>query len=171
MFRFLSLSLFLLLLIGCASANGTPATAVSNSSNQADAETLPAEGTAVYDIYSDSGIGSEIFLRPGKQWPTQVILRFHLKGLEEMILSYGATAVTLNIPSHGQNEMQQSVTRNGQSETGRSDSYQLTVTIVNADGSEGTIPLEDGTINVTLPPDFHQENPESFNVSWIDFYR
>lgn len=166
MIRFLPLILFLSCLIGCASANEIKATATT-----VPAPSPQVEATAVYDITSESGIGSETFLRPGKQWPAEVMLRFHLKGLEEMTLTYGATAVTLNVLSGGQNEVSQSVSRNGQSETGSSDSYQLTTTITNADGSEGTIPLEDGTINVVLPAAFHQENPDSFSVSWIDFYR
>ena len=126
--------------------------------------------TAVYNIESETGIGgAQVQLQSG-EWPPAMILRFHLTGLEEMTLTYGeaATAVTLNISSHGDNEIHQTV---NDAPISPDDPRWLTVIITNEDGSSGTIPLENGTIEVTLPKDFYEVAPTSFHINWIDFYR
>jgi hypothetical protein len=142
---------------GCTPPSQVEATADIIEPTPEGAEVLPEEETAVFDIHS---------------WPPGVMVRFHLKGLEEMTLAYGDTAVTLNISSLGGNEVRQSVDQNGQTEIIHSDSpYWLNVTLTNSDGSPGTIPLEEGSIDVILPTHFHETNPESFSLNWIDFFR
>lgn len=163
----------LFLSIGCASSTAVEPTAVPTTAEQEGtvASAAVASETAVIEITSDSGIGNETF-RPEDGWASEIVLRFHLSGLEEMRLMFGDTAVTLNITSTGQNEIFQSVSQNGQTANITADSpYWMPVTITQADGTEGTIPLQNGTINVTLPPAFYTENPDSFTISWIDFYR
>ena len=160
------------LLIGCSAANSTQPTAVPTEDSQAPDDISPEEASIVYDIVSESGIGSETFQRPEQGWSAEVVLRFHLQGLEEMHLMYADTAVVLNIASTGQNDLQQTVSGNGQSQSiNTADPNWMSVSVLNEAGTPGTIPLKNGTINVRLPTAFYEENPESFTVNWIDFYR
>lgn len=160
----------LLLLIGCSATNAAQPTAVQTATAMENEQ--PEELPMVYDIISESGIGNEMFQRPADGWAREIVLRFHLKGLEEMRLQFGDTAVTLSIASSGQQEIWQSVSQNGQNQTLQpGDPNWMQVVILNDDSTPGSIPLENGTINVLLPASFYEADPESFTLSWIDFYR
>ncbi len=123
--------------------------------------------TAVFDITSPSGIGGAKVQLSSGEWRRTMRLRFHLNGLEEMVLTYGDTAVTLNISSTD-SQVRQSV---NDAPIDSSSPYWMPVSLKNEDGNADQIPLTNGTIEVTLPPDFHSQNPNSFHIRWIDFYR
>lgn len=123
--------------------------------------------TAVFDITSPTGIGGANVQLSSGDWRPTVILRFHLNGLEEMTLTYGETSTAVNISSTD-SQVSQSA-NNTPIDSGSP--YWLNVSLQNEDGSAGQVPLENGTIEVTLPPDFHTQNPDSFHIRWIDFYR
>lgn len=124
--------------------------------------------TAVFNIHSQTGIGNAQVQRDDGHWPQPMVLHFHLSGLEEMTLTYGETAVTLNISSQGDNEIRQSV---HDAAITAEDARWLAVAVTNTDGTPGVIPLQEGLIAVTLPPEFHAVAPASFTIQWIDFYR
>ncbi len=123
--------------------------------------------TAVFDITSPTGIGGANVQLSSGEWRPTVILRFHLNGLEEMTLTYGETATAVNISSTD-SQIRQSV---NDAPIDSSSPHWMKTVIRNEDGSAGQIPLENGTIEVNLPSDFHTQNPNSFHISWIDFYR
>lgn len=168
-------TLFLIsFLAGCAAtapdSNKSLLVVITTEGNNNKVSTEMEGDTAVYNIESETGLGgAQVQLQSG-EWPPEMILRFHLTGLEEMTLTYGeaATAVTLSISSHGDNEIRQTV---NDVPLSPEDPRWLVVTITNEDGTPGTIPLENGTIDVTLPKDFYESAPTSFHINWIDFYR
>ena len=47
-------------------------------------------------------------------------------------------------------------------------SYWMQIRMV---GKDETIPQNDGYFEIELPKVFFEENPKSFTVDWIDFYR
>jgi len=51
-------------------------------------------GTALVEVTSPSGIGSADVQHTGGKRPRQVVIRLHLKGLEEFQFAYGQTVVT-----------------------------------------------------------------------------
>ncbi len=130
-------------------------------------------GTLFIDITSVSGIGTAEIKRNIDSWPQDVVLRMHLKGLEQFEFMYADTAVTLAISSQQDQYMQQSVRQiNKAAEPlNPTSDFWMQTEIVNADGTPGTIPLTDGSINIHVPQDFLDKNSESFTVSWIDFFR
>jgi len=129
---------------------------------------MKSEGdTAVFDITSPTGIGGANVQLSSGEWLSNMVLSFHLNGLEQMTLTYGETAVTVNISSTD-SQIFQSV-NNEPIDT--KSPYWMAVSLKNTDGTTGQVPLENGTIEVTLPADFHSQNPASFHISWIDFYR
>ena len=116
--------------------------------------------TTVIDVQSPGGIGrAEIGFLSGS-YPSQIILRLHLKRLEGFKLTYGRTTVSA-------------------SSSGTSDT--VTQSLVQTDGSERAVtpssPLwmeiqrEQEYFDIKLPNAMTQEKPESFSFEWIDFYR
>jgi hypothetical protein len=164
------------LLVGCVSGetgSEEPFLWVITTEGAGDEVKMVLEGeTAVLDIHSETGIGgAQVQLQSGT-WPPEMVLRFHLSGLEEMTLIYGETTLTLNVSSHGDNAIWQSITQNGNTEEIGPDSpYWMNVSLTAADGSPASIPLDKGTIQVTIPKDITQSDQTSFTIQWIDFYR
>ena len=145
------------------------------------------EGDAViFDIFSQSGIGgADVSLTSGTM-PDQMLLRFHLKGLESLQFTYRETAVSpetevspeivisLAVSSSGAHDARETVMQGDDSvqETSLTpDSpYWMDVSIIAAEGATASIPL-DGYFEVTPPADFLQGDYHDFTLEWIDFYR
>jgi len=129
-------------------------------------------GTAIIDIVSPPGIGGAAIEKTGGQWPPKVLMRFHLKGLEDLKFMYGDKTVAVSVSSTGDSTVRESAII-GDSETPiKNDSpYWMAVNILSKDGSPGKIPLEDSTIEVTAPADFLRSDNAQFSIEWIDFYR
>jgi len=140
------------------------------------------EGDAViFDIFSQSGVGGvDVSLTAGAM-PKQMLLRFHLKGLESLQFAYKETTaspettIALAVSSTGVHETQETVVQNGGSAQTTSltpDSpYWMAVSITPAEGATASIPLADGYFEVTPPADFVQGDYHKFTLKWIDFYR
>jgi hypothetical protein len=169
MVRFVVLLLMLFIIIGCsAPAQRQPSlTVITTEGEQTKVMMQPQGDTAVFDITSPTGIGGANVQLSSGEWLPHIVLRFHLNGLEEMTLMYGDTAVTVNVSSTD-SQIYQSA--NGETIDVHSP-YWTAVSLKNEDGSAGQIPLENGTIEVTLPSDFHTQNPAGFHINWVDFFR
>lgn len=136
-----------------------------------------ADDTAYFTVESKSGIGEATV-----QWVAglpleHIVLRFHLRGLEGLRLVYGDTAVHLSLSSVDGGHVMQTVAPaqvQGAEEspvTPESDDW-LDTKIVSTSGAEQpSLPLEDGFIEVELPPRFWLERHTRFSIRWIDFYR
>lgn len=128
------------------------------------------------DITSPTGIGSAGIAKTSGPWPAKVVLRFRLSGLEDMKFRYGDTLLEVHVSSHGDNRVSEAVTRNGETRPlspGQllDAQYWMAVQIVGADGAPSTVPVKDGYIDVTVPPDFFRSKETKFTLEWIDFYR
>jgi len=169
MVRIVVLFLIIFIMSGCSPSEQKQPflTDITTEGNQTKVVMKSEDESAVFDITSPTGIGGASVQLSSGEWLSNIVLRFHLTGLEQMTLTYGETAVTVNISSTD-SQIYQSV--NGEQIDANSP-YWTAVTLKNADGTTGQVPLENGTIEVTLPTDFHSQNPTSFHISWIDFYR
>lgn len=140
-------------------ANQSPQfSAAADKDNQLSLST--GDETTVIDVQSPGGIGrAEIDFLSGS-YPSQIILRLHLKRLEGFKLTYGRTTV--------------SASSSGTSEP-------VTQSLIESDGSERAVtpssPLwmdirpEQEYLEITLPAALTREKPESFSFQWVDFYR
>jgi len=134
------------------------------------------EGDAViFDVFSQSGIGgADVSLMSGPM-PKQILLRFHLKGLESLQFAYGETVITLTVSGSETHDVQETVLQGGigaQEIPLTPDSpYWMDVNIVASEGTTTSIPLEDGYFEVTFPIDFLQNDHRTYSLEWIDFYR
>lgn len=136
-----------------------------------------ADETAIFTIESARGIGQATIQRVAGPAPKRILLRFHLRGLEEMRLVYGDTATILSIASVGDGQVFQTLAPahdpQAQEQPITPDGLDWMQTRIAPDSDEGkpSLPLENGYIEVELPNRFLLERHTTFTLRWIDFYR
>jgi hypothetical protein len=118
----------------------------------------PGQTTAVVRIASRSGIGGAKLVRTGAKWPARLTLRLDLKGLESFAAENGIihfnTAIkgpkTVPYWRVGRNERQ-------------------------AATPDGTVEVAmvqtDEYIEIVLPRELTDGNPQKIGITWIDFFR
>ena len=57
--------------------------------------------TVAIDIASPTGIGSAGIEKTSGQWPAQIVMRLHTKGLESFKFRYADTIIDVYVSSHG----------------------------------------------------------------------
>lgn len=130
--------------------------------------------TVRFDIYSASGIGRATVHMLANPYPTQIVLRFHLRGLEELRFGYQTTVISVAVASIGDRVVHQQVALGaGEAQSIAPDSpYWMKTEIVMdqppfpTSGSPIT-----GYIDVELPSSFLRGEQTSFSIEWVDFYR
>ena len=129
-------------------------------------------GTAIIDVRSRSGIGKATVKLVAGTLPQTIVLRLHLKGLEEFHLSYDRTVITARVSSGDSGGVCESVDSPGGDERPitRESLFWMEVEVV-SDQASSRIPLDRGYIKITLPKNFLPEDSRSFSIRWIDFYR
>lgn len=135
--------------------------------------TLKAEGEAVIvDVHSRSGIGSATVEHVSGPLPEKIVVRLHLKGLEEFRLSYDRTVITARVSSSDGRNIVQSVDPPGGDERpiAPDSPFRMEVKIA-SDQVAPRIPLEQGSFEITLPKDVLGKGRRSFSIRWVDFYR
>ncbi|MDP7398678.1 MAG: hypothetical protein QF541_17555 [Lentisphaeria bacterium] len=132
-------------------------------------------GRTIVDVRSAFGIGRMKLSAANNRWPTTLVLRLHLRGLESLQLGNGTSSIDLSISSspphrqlcevaHTPGERRQTVDDESP--------FWMQVQIEQTENPDlPKIPLADGYFEVTLPPALLNGNPESLSVRWIDFYR
>jgi hypothetical protein len=160
-------------LASCGSAgNGT--VTLKATADRPDARVVVgADGRqAVVEVFSPSGIGGAAVEITSAALPRTIMLRLHLRGLEELRFTYGDTTVSASISSAGDNAARQTYRGAGQEQAiAEGSPYWMHVRLVPAGGSPATIPLQDGHIEVEAPKDFLSRGQTKFTIQWIDFYR
>jgi hypothetical protein len=135
------------------------------------------DGATVLDIYSEGGIGGAFVQWVAGDYLARIVLRLHLRGLEDLRLAYATTAITVSIPSTGGFAVRQAYATAGaapgQSHAITPDSpyWMKTAIVGQTERAQNPIPLTSGWIEVELPPHFLQGRYTGFTIQWIDFYR
>jgi hypothetical protein len=121
---------------------------------------------ARFDVFSERGIGRAHVQWLSAAYPTEVIIRLHLRALEGFSLTYGATTIQLALPHGGDGAPLQNLSSDatGAEQPISPDSpYWLATSIVGS-GAEGYL-------EVALPADFFAQRQTQFSMQWVDFYR
>ena len=166
------------LLISCASQ---PANAQSGdepvfstiAKNQDDQINIQyVSNVTVIDVQSPTGIGSARFELESGGMPENLVLRLHLKGLEEFRLISDQTAIAASASSRGVFDVndQRVISSGGEYSIMPIDPLWMKIEIV-SDQATKKIPLEDGYFEITVPKQFIRNAGNSFEIQWIDFYR
>lgn len=128
---------------------------------------------ARFSIHSPFGISHAVIERAGDKWPTAVVLRLHLKGLEHFQISNGKVKLEASA-SMQQGKPEARIWQDGNevAPLDRNSPYWMEIRPLRGDGMPANeIPLKDGYFEVTLPRAFFEGNLMSFTIRWIDFYR
>jgi hypothetical protein len=125
--------------------------------------------TATFDVSSQSGIGGATITATNGKWPTTVILRLHLGGLESFAVSNGKIKLTGSVLSHDGSTKRlylSEVGKEGERESGTE------IKVLDAAGKRVKgLPNKGGYFEITLPKALLEGQPKSLEVGWIDFYR
>jgi hypothetical protein len=154
---------------------GDPPSRFTVTSRKAD-DTVVVGGDrerTTFDIKSPSGISRAVIERTGDAWPKAVVVRLHLKGLENLKVSAGDVAVGAAVGVRGGKvEARQWASGKDETPLAADDPRRLAIRVLGKDGKAATrLPLDGGHVEVTLPAAFLRDNPKALTVEWIDFYR
>lgn len=138
-----------------------------------------ADGRALIDVASASGIGGLTATLSSGQWPEEVVVRLDTRGLERLEFGYSNVQMSTGLSSTGDPAPPLMLTvvdeaGNAQRASPSSDIYYPTIRVAGGDGVAVTpvFPLPAGSaVEITLPRHFHQEKQGTFWMEWIDFYR
>ena len=129
----------------------------------------------IIDVYSESGIGHLELSSKDEKMATELILRLHVKGLENLTLERAEMVVEASVSSNTPHHISQSTSEAGAEPAALepSDPLWLNIKMLNSDGSQSDkIPLEDGVFEIAVPPPLLLTGSgDPLFVSWIDFYR
>jgi hypothetical protein len=146
--------------------------------HQEDAQIkIAVEGDrAAIQIFSQSGIGQASFEIVSEELPKKLVMRFYLRGLEELRFAYDETIVTTSLSSTGENDIRQSISRAaGQPLSAQiimpDSPYWMKMRVVSSDNFRPQIPLQNGYIEVEAPEDFLKGRHRQASLQWVDFFR
>jgi len=166
----------LLLCAACASAprNGIRWQVIAS---KADTKiTVHSEGErALLDIFSASGVGSAELEITSPALPRHLLMRFHLRGLEELRFAYAETVITASLSSTQEQKIQQSLSSPGvpaMAEAITSEQPQwMKMRLVPAGNASSDSGRPPGVIEVEAPRSFIAAGHRRMTIHWIDFYR
>ena len=129
-------------------------------------------GTSLIDIQSPTGIGSAAFELESGNMPGNMILRLHLKGLEQFRLKSAQQEISAAVAGGDGVTLDHQTLLSSGTETPLLPGHPLwtEIQIVSNQG-EKEIPLEEGYFEVTVPQEFIRNAGKTFEIEWIDFYR
>jgi SAM-dependent methyltransferase len=130
------------------------------------------DDSVIYSVHSVSGIGGAT-LRWWNRWPSKVVLRLYLRGLESLTVSNGQVELRASVASHSGNPTQLSIRRDeGESPVEQDATASTKIGVFDSDGNAiAGLPEEGGYFELVLPAVLLEGQPKSLTVQWIDFYR
>ena len=130
------------------------------------------DGGTVIDVQSPTGIGSARFELESGGMPENMVLRLHLKGLEEFRLISNQAVIVASGSSSGSFSINDQRVNSSESEYSITsiDPLWMKIEIVPAQAAK-KIPLQEGYFEITVPKEFIRNSGNSFEIQWIDFYR
>lgn len=125
----------------------------------------------LFVIRSPFGISNATIERTTKQWPDKVVIQLRLKGLESLKVSTDKLKLEASVSSHDGSVR---LWKDGKEDSplDSESPYWMAIKTLDNDGvPTKAIPLNDGYFEMEFPRKFFEENPKSFKVEWVDFYR
>lgn len=139
-----------------------------------DAVKVQAENDrTVFSITSPFGISQAVIERTGDKWPNAVVLRLHLKGLENFRASNGTVTLAAAV-SVQDGKPKVRLWKDGSEDASLDEKspFWMRIRILTSDGKPAReLPLKDGHFEMALPRAFFQGNPKTITLNWIDFFR
>jgi len=139
---------------------------VSSQRNAEVVEVVQKQGRTLIDIHSRRGIGTAILTRNACEWPDDLRLRLHLKGLESLKLTAGQQELRIEVISHLTQKADILVEDKQGKSIPLNHALQPVVFYKQPPSAKGA-----GYFEVVIPAGLLKSGDESLTVSWIDFYR
>jgi len=138
-------------------------------------EVRAEEGRVVFTVASPCGIGEATIRCRTPQWPTAVVLRLHLRGLESLTITAGPLTWGASVSSSAPQAVRLYVSEAGKQQekaVDRHSRYWTELRILNADGKPAAgLPGPGGWFELQLPAALLAGQPQALAIRWIDFYR
>ena len=157
--------------LGCSNDKGETQFKITTKRDNDKVEFKVEKNRIVFSIYSPFGISQAVIESTNGIWSESVILRLHLKGLENFKVSNDK--VTLEAAVSSQDGVAR-LWKDGKENLplDSKSPYWMEIRRIGKGGKPTTsIPLSDGYFEINLPKALFEDNPKSITVSWIDFYR
>jgi DNA-binding beta-propeller fold protein YncE len=131
------------------------------------------QGKTTLDVTSPFGISRAVMQRVDEQWAGQIVVRLHLKGLENFRAGNGRVTVQGAAGVRdGKPDVRLWKGGKDTEELPRTDPLWTEVRIIGGDGKPAKeVPLKDGYFEIPLPRGLFEGNPTTVTLEWIDFYR
>jgi hypothetical protein len=158
---------------GAAPEKPSPRFKITTRRRDDAVEVRPSQDKVILAVHSPFGISHAILERLDEHWPSAVVLRLHLKGLEHFRIANGKVTLEGSVAIRD-GSPQVRLWKDGREDAGldAKSPFWMDLRIRGADGKPATtIPLKDGYFEMALPRAFLEGDPKALEVSWIDFYR
>jgi hypothetical protein len=129
--------------------------------------------TTVFSITSPVGISEATIERTDEKWSNDVVLRLHLKGLENFKVTNGKVKLE-GSASFQDGKPVVRLWKDGKEDAplDAKSQHWMDVRIFDADGKQAkNIPLKGGYFEMQLPKALFEGDSKSITVNWFDFYR
>lgn len=154
-----------------AIADDTPPFKITTKRDNDRVDVKTEKDKVAFSVHSPFGISNAVIERVDEKWPDAVVLRLHLKGLENFSMSNDKVKLQASVSSQ---DGKVRLWKDGNEDTplDAKSPYWTEIQMVGRDGKKAkTIPLNDGYFELQLPKAFFEGNPKSIMLNWIDFYR
>ena len=172
--HFLAIGLLILAVaVTTAAADDTPPFKITTKRDNDKVDVKAEKDRVAFSVYSPFGISNAVIERVGEKWPDAVVLRLHLKGLENFSVTNGKVKLEGSASLQGGKPVVR-LWKDGKEDAplDAKSPYWTEVRILGGDGKQATeIPLKGGCFEMPLPRAFFEGNPKTITVIWIDFYR
>lgn len=128
---------------------------------------------SIFSVHSPFGISHAVIERKDEKWPDAVVLRVHLKGLENFWASNSKVRLEASASLQDGKPLVR-LWKDGKEDKplDSKSPYWMDVRILGGDGKLAKeIPLKDGYFEMQLPRAFFEGQPRAITLNWIDFYR
>jgi hypothetical protein len=167
----------LILLVGASAvavASDPPPKFKITTKRKDDAVEVRAEkDRTVFSVKSPFGISQAVIERKGEKWPEAVVLRLHLKGLENFRASNGKVTLAAAVSvQDGKPKVRQWKDGKEDAPLDEKSPLWMDIRILTSDGKPAReLPIKDGYFEMALPRAFFEGNPKAITLNWIVFYR
>lgn len=157
--------------VSTASANDPPPFKIATKRDNDRVTVNIEKDQTVFSVHSPFGISHAVIEQAVEKWPDLVMLRLHLKGLENFGVTGGKVKLEGAVSSQ---DSKMRLWKDGKEDAlldAKSPCW-IEVRIVGGDGKQAKeIPLKGGYFELQLPKAIFEGNPKSITLNWIDFYR
>lgn len=134
-------------------------------------EVKSGDDKAMFVIRSPFGISKATIERTTEQWPDKVVIQLRLKGLESLKVSTDKLKLEASVSSHDGSVR---LWKDGKEDSplDSKSPYWIEIKALDNEGEPTkATSLKDGVFELQLPKKLFEDNPKSFKMEWVDFYR